>query len=94
MEIIFTEDELQEMAIQAIRIYLNKDFSDDYIKINFKYALRKMIYKANNIESSSSNGIKSIKEGDTTISFGDSHDTFIVDRDIMALLPPPYIKMY
>lgn len=94
MEPAFSDEELEEMAIQAIRIYLNKNFTNDYIKTNFKYALRKMIYKANSIESNSSDGIKSIKEGDTTISFGDTYDTFTVDRDIMALLPPPYIKMY
>lgn len=94
MDLTFTDEELEGMAIQAIRSYLNKNLSDNYIKTNFKYALKRMLYKANNAETNSVDGIKSIKEGDTTISFGDTSDTFIVDSEIMALLPQPYVKMY
>jgi hypothetical protein len=53
-----------------------------------------MLYKASNIESNNTNSVKSIKEGDTTINFGDGADTFVVDSEIMALLPSPYVKMY
>jgi len=94
MDIVFTDTELEEMAIQSIRSYLNKNLSDDYIRTNFKYALKRMMYKASNVEANGVDGIKSIKEGDTTISFGDGVDTFIVDSEIMALLPSPYVKMY
>ena len=94
MEITFSDEELEGMAIQAIRVYLNKNLSEIYIKTNFKYALKKMKIKANSIESNSSDGIKSIKEGDTTINFSDGADTFVVDSEIKALLPAPYIKMY
>lgn len=94
MDIVFTDEELEGIAIQAIRTYLNKNLSDDYIKNNFKYALKRMMYKASNAEANSVNGVKSIKEGDTTVNFGDSADMFVVDNEIMALLPPPYIKMF
>lgn len=94
MTFTFTDEELEEMAIQAIRTYLNKNFSNDYIRKNFKYAIKRMLYKANNIEENSSNGVKSIKEGDTSINFGDDANTFTVDDEIKAFLPSPYIKMY
>jgi hypothetical protein len=94
MDLTFTDEELEGMAIQSIRSYLNKNFSDNYIKANFKYALKRMLYKANKAESNSVGSVKSIKEGDTTVNFGDISDTFVVDSEIMALLPPPYVKMY
>lgn len=94
MELTFSDEELEEMAIQAIRIYINKNFSDEYIRKTFKYALKRMLYKAKNIEESTTAGVKSIKEGDTTINFGDSVNTFIVDNEIVALLPTPYVNMY
>lgn len=90
----FTNEELEEMAIQVIRNYLNKDFSDEYIRKNFKYALKRIINKAEKIESNSSEGITSIKEGDTTINFRQEDNTFVIDEEIKALLPSPYIRMY
>lgn len=94
MDLTFTDEELEGMAIQSIRTYLNKNLSDDYIKTNYKYALKRMLYKANEAEVTSVSGVKSIKEGDTTVNFGDRANTFIVDSEITALLPPPYVKMY
>lgn len=90
----FTNEELEEMAIQVIRNYLNKDFSDEYIRKNFKYALKRIINKAEKIESNSSEGITSIKEGDTTINFRQEDNAFVIDEEIKALLPSPYIRMY
>lgn len=94
MTFTFTNEELEEMAIQAIRVYLNKDFSDEYIRKNFKYALKRIINKAEKIESNSSGGVTSIKEGETTINFKNEDNTFVIDGEIKALLPSPYIKMY
>lgn len=90
----FTNEELEEMAIQTVRVYLNKDFSDEYIRKNFKYAIKRIINKAEKIESNSSDGVTSIKEGDTTINFRQEDNAFVVDEEIKALLPSPYIKMY
>lgn len=91
---VFTNEELEKMAIQVIKNYLNKDFSDEYIRKNFKYALKRIIKKAEKIESNSSEGITSIKEGDTTINFRQENNTFVIDEEIKALLPSPYIRMY
>jgi hypothetical protein len=94
MSFAFTNEELEEMAIQTVRVYLNKDFSDEYIRKKFKYALKRIINKAEKIESNSSEGITSIKEGDTTINFKHQDNAFVIDEEIKALLPSPYIRMY
>lgn len=90
----FTDQEYEEMAIQVIRTYLNKDFSDDYIRKIFKFAMYRMINKAKQLETSKPVGIKSITEGDVSMSFENTSNVFVIDDEIKALLPPPYIKMY
>ena len=40
MALTFTDEELEQMSIVAIRNYLNKDFSDQYIKDNFGIAIK------------------------------------------------------
>ena len=41
MALTFTDEELEQMSIVAIRNYLNKDFSDQYIKDNFGPAIKR-----------------------------------------------------
>lgn len=91
---VFTDQDYEEMAIIAIRKYLNKDFSDDYIRTNFKFAMNRMINKTKQIEANNSVGIKSIKEGDSSTTFDNAVNAFEVDEEIKALLPLPYMKMY
>jgi hypothetical protein len=90
----FTDQEYEEIAIQAIKNYLNKNFSNDYIKGNFALAIKRMTYKAKQFNNSKPNGVRSIIEGDTSVSFDSVINTLVVDDEIKALLPPPYIKMY
>ena len=44
MALTFTDEELEQMSIVAIRNYLNKDFSDQYIKKNFGIAIKTVSY--------------------------------------------------
>ncbi|WP_242960821.1 hypothetical protein [Clostridium peptidivorans] len=90
----FTDQEYEEMAVQVIRTYLNKDFSDDYIRKNFKFAMYRMINKAKQLEGSKPTGVKSITEGDVSMTFENASDAFVIDDEIKALLPSPYIRMY
>lgn len=90
----FTDQDYELMAIQAIRKYLNKDFTDDYIKQNFKYAMHRIVNKAKNLDTDSSSGVKSITTGDTSVTFDNTSMPFVIDNEIRALLPIPYIKMY
>lgn len=90
----FTDEEYEEIAIQAIKHYLNKELTNDYIKTNYKLAIKRMIYKARNTEECRPTGIKSINTGDTATTFDNVIDVLVVDNEIKALLPPPYVKMY
>lgn len=90
----FTDQEYEEIAIQAIKNYLNKNFSTDYIKNNFSLAIKRMVYKAKQFNDSKPNGVKSITEGDTSVSFDSVISTLVVDDEVKVLLPTPYIKMY
>lgn len=90
----FTDQEYEEIAIQAIKNYLNKCFSNEYIKSNFSLAIKRMIYKAKQFDNSKPMGVKAITEGDTSVSFDNVVDTLVVDSEIKALLPTPYVKMY
>lgn len=91
---VLSEQDYEEMAVQAIRVYLNKDFTDDYIKKNFKFAILRLISKAKQLDDNGSLGIKSIKEGDSSITYDNDAMAFQIDSDIKALLPTPYIRMY
>lgn len=88
----FTEQDYENMAIQAIRKYLNKDFSDDNIKQNFKYAMNRIINKAKQLDASKPVGVKSFNAGSISMTF-DNTTQFAIDDEIKALLPTPYIKM-
>jgi phage gp16-like protein len=88
----YTDEEYEEMAILAIIKYLNKDFTYDEIRSKYSLAMKRMIDKAT--EYTMANGVKSIQEGDTTVNLGTYVNKFVVDTEIMALLPTPYVKMY
>jgi hypothetical protein len=90
----FTDQEYEEIAIQSIQNYLNKSLSNEYIKNNFSLAIKRMIYKAKQFNDSKPSGVRSITEGDTSVSFDSVINTLVVDGEVKALLPAPYIKMY
>lgn len=88
-----TETELKKMAIQAIKHYLNKDFEDSYIEENYSYAIE--LVKSNiekSINESSNNNIKSVTQGEMSITYRD--ETSVIDSAIKMLLPRPFIKLY
>ena len=90
----FTDEELEQMSIMSIRNYLNKDFSDDYIKKHFGLAIKKLINNANEIGSIKKAGVSSISENGISMSFDNSIESMSITADIKMLLPIPYIKMY
>ena len=90
----FTDTEYEEIACLAIKKYLNKNLTNDYIKKNYGVVVKRMVYKAKDSEESKPTGIKSITEGDTSITYDNTIDNLIVDNEIRALLPQPYVKMY
>lgn len=91
MALIFTDEELEQMSIVAIRTYLNKNFSDKYIKDNFGIAIKVVsenIKKSSNLDKN----IKSKSQGDRSVTYTDEYK--LITQDVAIFLPTPYIKMY
>lgn len=91
MDLIFTDEELEEMSIVAIRNYLNKNFSDKYIKEKFRIAIKLIsenIKKSINVDKN----IKSKTQGDRSVTYTDEYK--LITPDIAMYLPAPFIKMY
>lgn len=90
---MLSEEELEQVAIIAIRNYLNKDFTDLEIKTNYPLAIKRLMINAKNLESKTV-GILSVSENSTSITYKDGVEFGVVTNDIKALLPRPYIKMW
>lgn len=91
MALTFTDEELEEMSIVAIRNYLNKDFNDIYIKKHFGIAIKLIgenIKKSSNLDKN----VKSKTQGDRSITYNDEYK--LITPDIAMYLPTQYVKMY
>ncbi|CAI3643157.1 hypothetical protein [Clostridium sp.] len=91
MALTFTDEELEQMSIVAIRNYLNKDFSDQYIKDNFGIAIKVISENVRNSINLDKN-IKSKTQGDRSVTYTDEYK--LITPDIAMFLPAPYVKMY
>ena len=90
-----TLDEKNEAkAIIVIRNYLNKNLSDQYIKRNSALAIDQLIENANKINSAKLIGVKSMSEGNQSISFESNIEAWAITEDVKSLLPMQYIRMY
>lgn len=92
---IFTELEMEQMAINSIRYYLNVQnkpkWTDEYIKDNFPLAIKKIIEDTINLNNAKTVGVKSASEGNQSITFADNAEAFSINDSIKCLLPRPYI---
>lgn len=90
-----TLDEKNEAkAIIVIRNYLNKNLSDQYIKRNYALAIGQLIENANKINSAKLIGVKSMSEGNQSISFDSNIEAWSITSDVKALLPTPFVRMW
>lgn len=82
----YTDDELNEMAVLAIFNYFDGEYTQDYIKDNFKLAIKVLI---NNITSSLNRvpGISSISENGISITYKDTIENANFTDEVLALLP-------
>ncbi|WP_346890746.1 hypothetical protein [Clostridium sp. UBA3887] len=88
------EEKNQAKAILVIRNYLNKNLSDDYILKNYSLAIDQLIENASKINSSKSVGVKSMSEGNQSISFDSNIEAWTITPDVKVLLPTPYVRMW
>jgi hypothetical protein len=91
----FTPEEMEQMAINSIRYYLNVQskptWTDEYIKATFPLAIKKIIEDSTIIESVKRVGVKSASQGNQSITFADNTEAFSINDSIKSLLPRPYI---
>lgn len=88
------EEKNEAKAILVIRNYLNKNLSDKYIKKNYALAIDQLIENANKINSIKSVGVKSMSEGNQSISFDSNIEAWSITADVKALLPAQYVRMW
>ncbi|BDR67207.1 N-acetylmuramoyl-L-alanine amidase [Clostridium tetani] len=83
----------QRKAVLVIKNYLNKDLEDDYILTNYDLAVEQLINNAAKLENITP-GVKSMSEGNQSISFESAAGAWRITDDVKALLPTPYIRMW
>ena len=93
------EEIKRKMIIQCIRNYKNKDLTDDEIKDKYGLAIDYMMKNFDSLfENSISNsgGIKSITEGNRSITYSDAESNNIINNDgiLISLLGKPFMRCY
>lgn len=84
----------QKKSIAVIRNYLNVDsdiWTDEIILSEYDFVVDQLIQ---NSKTSKSADIKSISEGNQSISYKDNSGPWTITDDIKAMLPKPYIKLF
>ncbi|MBW5458500.1 MAG: hypothetical protein E7C05_17235 [Clostridium botulinum] len=82
----------QRKAVLVIRNYLNKDLEDNYILENYDLAVEQLINNAAKLENIKTPGVKSMSEGNQSISF--DSNPWTITEDVKALLPTPFVRMW
>lgn len=88
------EEKNEAKAILVIKNYLNRNVSDNYIKKNYALAIDQLIENANRINSIKTVGVKSMSEGNQSISFDSNVEAWSITSDVKALLPTPFVRMW
>lgn len=84
----------QKKSIAVIRNYLNVDsdiWTDEVILSEYDFVVDQLIENAKTAKSSD---IKSVSEGNQSISYKDNSGAWTITDDIKAMLPKPYIKLF
>lgn len=90
-----TLDEKNEAkAILVIKNYLNRNLSDEYIKKNYALAIDQLMENANALKARKLVGVKSMSEGNQSVSFDSNIEAWSITSDIKVLLPTPYVRMW
>ena len=92
--ILNLEEKNEAKAILVIKNYLNRNVSDNYIKKNYALAIDQLIENANRINSIKTVGVKSMSEGNQSISFDSNVEAWSITSDVKALLPTPFVRMW
>lgn len=88
----YTEEELEIIAINSIRNYLNVDLTDKEIKDKYSYAF-KPLYNVIQQQANKPSGVSSVTQGSQSVTYSTNDNGYITD-DIKAILPKPFIRAY
>lgn len=88
---------LAKKAINQIRQYLNKDFSDNQVIKNFKDAVEQITHDTYVYQQSKQykDGIAKMSEGDKTIEYTSQsvNGRVVFTNEVKAMLPVPYVRL-
>lgn len=90
----FSDLDIENICVQAIKEYLNKPLTDEDVKSKYKVALMYMVEEAKEILKNSKTGISSISQGSQSISYDSTVQAFKVSENVKALLPKPSIRLF
>lgn len=89
--VVITDEEYEQMAIQSIRDYKNKDLKDEEIKQRYSLAIKLIVENIKQSQKIDKN-IKSETQGARSKTYKD--DIVIIDSNIELLLGSSYVRMY
>ena len=90
----FSDLDIENICVQAIKEYLNKPLTDEEVKSEYRVALMYMVEEAKEILKNTKSGISSISQGSQSISYDANVQAFKVNESVKALLPKPSIKLF
>ena len=90
----FTDLEIENSCVQAIKEYLNKPLTDEEVESKYRVALMCMFEETKEILRNTKSGISSISQGSQSISYDSTVQAFKVNESVKALLPKPSIRLF
>lgn len=81
----------EKKAVAVIRNYLNVEWEDSHILSEYDFVVDQLIQ---NSKAAKSADIKSISEGNQSVTYKDNSGPWTITDDIKAMLPRPYIKLF
>ncbi len=92
MDLTFTDEEYEQMAIKMIIGYKNKDYTDDEVRKEYSLVIKLIV---DNIKKSASldKNIKQKTQGARSVTYRDD-DYSVFDDVIKGLLGTQYVRMF
>lgn len=88
----------QRKAILVIKQYLNVEgnpkFTDAYILTKYDLAIDELIESATSLKAMKVAGVKSMSEGNQSVTFADNVEAWTISNNVKALLPVPFVRMW
>ncbi len=88
----FTDQEYEQMAIQAIKEYKNKDYTDDEIRQQYSLPLKLVIENVKQSLTIDKN-VKQLVQGARSVTYKDGSYN-VIDDVIKSMLGLPYARVY